>query len=462
MLVSPVRAAACAETFQSSYSGPTCRWQSISPGKTSLPVASMTRSAGGRNSSGASATMRPLLIATDGSTTSLAVPTRPPLTMRSTPRAAMGALICLRGGPRHGPPRPSRPPTLGAPRGTQGAPRPCACSSVRLLLRDGLQQRPVVLRLAPAEEVPALAHRSHLIEVDARGDQLVAGRRGPGDDLTQRVDHAAAADQLHAVLDARLGHADHEARVGVGARAHAEVVQVERERGDRRVVADEDDLGALQRQRAVALGIAAILADRDADPRARAGPDAVAGVAVGEVVGLVHLGEAVGRLRAGQVDLAEGAEQAPVTPGEQRRVEIRAVRLLAKADVHGDPRLRGALQQRLQRLGRHLGLEELVEVAADLLGEVRGERHLRIDDQLDAVAGRALEQDEHALDDLLARRAFVVRTHLGGGDLDMARHDGSFSARPGRSPMLIPRAPPVKEPSRRWGPGGEAGRAADW
>src|SRR3989441_688693 len=326
MLVSPVRAAACAETFQSSYSGPTCRWQSISPGKTSLPVASMTRSAGGRNSSGASATMRPLLIATDASTTSLAVTTRPPLTIRSTARA----LICLRGGPRHGPPR---PPTLGAPRGTRGAPRPCARSSVRPLLRDGLQQRPVVLRLAPAEEVPALAHRRHLIEVDARSDQLVAARRGPGDDLTQRVDHAAAADQLHAVLDARLGHADHEAGVGVGARAHAEVVQVERERGDRRVVADEDDLGALQRQRAVALGIAAVLADRDADPRARAVPDAVAGVAVGEVVGLVDLGEAVGGLRPRQGNLLKRSAKPPVPGGEQRRVEILAVRLLAEPDV---------------------------------------------------------------------------------------------------------------------------------
>src|SRR3989442_4318553 len=153
----------------------------------------MTRSAGGRNSSGASATMRPLLIATDASTTSLAVTTRPPLTMRSTPRAAMGALICLRGGPRHGPPRPPRPPTLGAPRGTQGAPRPCACSSVRLLLRDGLQQRPVVLRLAPTEEVPALAHRSHLIEVDARGEQLCPRPPSPGTHLTQRGRHAPAA-----------------------------------------------------------------------------------------------------------------------------------------------------------------------------------------------------------------------------------------------------------------------------
>src|SRR3989442_1402743 len=269
----------------------------------------MTRSAGGRNSSGASATMRPLLIATDASTTSLAVTTRPPLTMRSTPRAAMGALICLRGGPRAGPPHPSaRGRAPSSPWRSSGLTQDV--SSVRLVLRDGLQQRPVVLRLAPAEEVPALADRRHLIEVDARGDQLVAGRRGPGEDLPQRVDHAAAADQLHAVLDARLGHADHEARVGVGARAHAEVVQVERERGDRRVVADEDDLGALQRQRAVALGIAAVLADRDADPRARAVPDAVAGVAVGEVVGLVDLGEAVGRLRAREGDPAASSEQA--------------------------------------------------------------------------------------------------------------------------------------------------------
>src|SRR3989440_3061708 len=422
MVVSPVRAAACAETFQSSYSGPTCRWQSINPGKTSLPVASITRSAAGRNSSGASATMRPFLIATHASTTSLAVTTRPPLTIRSTARAV--ALICLRGGPRHGPPR---PPTLGAPRETRDAPRPCARSSVRLLLRDGVQERPVMLRLTPAEEVPALAHRRHLIRVDARHDQLVAGGRRLGDDLAERVDHAAAPDQLDTVLDSRLGHAHHEARVGVGARAHAEVVEVQRERGDGGVVADENDLGALQGERAVALRIAAILADGDADLRARAVPHAVARVAMGEVVGLVDLREAVGRLGAGQVDLAERAAEPAVAVGQQRRVPVLALRLLAEADMHRDPRLRRAPQQRLQRLRRHLALEELVEVAANLLGEVRRQRHLGVRDQLNAVTGRALQENEHALDDLLARRAFVVGAHLGGGDLYLARHAGSFA-----------------------------------
>src|SRR5467141_777128 len=423
MVVRSVRAAACAETFQSSYSGPTCRWQSISPGKTSLPVASITRSAGGRNSSGASATMRPFLIATEASTTSLAVTTRPPLTMRSTARAL--ALICLRGGPRHGPPRPPRPPTLGASRETRDAPRPCARSSVRLLLGDGLQEGAVMLRLAAAEEVPALAHRRHLIQVDARGDELVAGRRRLGHDLAQGVDYAAAADQLHAILDAGLRRADDEARVGVRARAHAEVVEVQRERGDGGVVADQDDLGALQRERAVALRIAAVLADGDADLRARAVPHAVPRVPVGEVVGLVDLREAVGGLGAGQVDLAKRAAEPAVAVGQQRRVPVLALRLLAEADVHRDPRLRRPPQQGLQRLRRHVGLEELVEVLADLLGEVGGERHLRVRDQLDAVAGRALQEHEHALDDLLARRALVVGAHLGGGDLYLTRHAGS-------------------------------------
>ena len=120
---------------------------------------------------------------------------------------------------------------------------------------------------------------------------------------------------------------------------------------------------------------------------------------MGEVVGLVDLREAVGRLRAGQVDLAERAAEAPVTIGEERRVEVPAVGLLAEAHVHRDPRGGGATEQRLERLRRHLGLEELVEVGADPLGEVRRERHLRVDDQLDAVARRRVEEREHPLDD---------------------------------------------------------------
>ena len=68
-----------------------------------------------------------------------------------------------------------------------------------------------MLAVAAAEEVPALARGRHLVEVDARGDQLVAGRGRLGQHLAERVHDARAADQLHAVLDAGLGDAHHEA-----------------------------------------------------------------------------------------------------------------------------------------------------------------------------------------------------------------------------------------------------------
>src|SRR5207249_665412 len=137
-VVSPVRAAAMGAVDQSSYSGPTWRWQSMSPGSTYFPAASITRAAGGSSDSG---------------------------------------------------------------------------------------------------PIAALADREHLVEVDPRHPQLVAVRRGAGEHLAQRADDRAPRDQLHAVLDARLGDADHEAEVRVRARTETELVEVERERRAWRVVA---------------------------------------------------------------------------------------------------------------------------------------------------------------------------------------------------------------------------------
>src|SRR5215831_11139318 len=162
-----------ADVFQSSYSAPTWRWQSMSPGSTKRPVASMTRSAGGRRSSGPMAAILSPLMATAVSTISDAVTTLPPRTMVST-------------------------------RGGRASPS-LRLSSVGLLLGHGLEEGAVVLGLATPEEVPALAHRRHLVEIDARDDQLVARGGGLGEDLPLRADDARAADQLHAVLDARLG-----------------------------------------------------------------------------------------------------------------------------------------------------------------------------------------------------------------------------------------------------------------
>src|ERR1700730_5737470 len=247
-VVSPGCAAAIAAVFQSSYSAPIWRWQSMRPGRTNRPPASITRSAGGRRSSGPIAAILSPLMATAVSRMSEAVTTLPPRTMVST----WGALvIVIAPGSK----------SMRCGRASSGL---CP-SSVRLLLGHGLQERGVVLRLTTAEEVPALAHRRHLVEIDARDDQLVARGGGLGEHLTLGVDDAGAADQLHAVLDAGLCDADHEAGIRVGARAHAELVEVERQRRDRRVVADQDDLGALERQRTVALGVTAVLGDGDAD-----------------------------------------------------------------------------------------------------------------------------------------------------------------------------------------------------
>src|SRR5262245_2493152 len=396
-----------ADVFQSSYSAPTWRWQSMSPGSTKRPVASMTRSAGGRRSSGPMAAILSPLMATAVSTISDAVTTLPPRTMVST-RGAPAGLIAIAPAWR----------TTRSGRAFSSL----RLSSVGLLLGHGLEEGAVVLGLATPEEVPALPHRRHLVEIDPRDDQLVARAGGLGEDLPLRADDAGAADQLHTVLDARLGDAHHEAGVGVGARPHAELVQIEGEGGDGRVVADEDDLRALQGEGAVALGIAPILADGDADLGAAGVEDLVAGVAVGEIVRLVDLGEAVRLPSAREVDLPECPAELPRGVGEESGVEVLALGLLAEARVHGDARFLGTAEQGLPGLGRHLRLEKLVEVLANLLGEVGGERHLGIGDQLYPLLFRLLEEGEHALDDLLAARAFVVGAHLGSGDGDVAGH----------------------------------------
>src|SRR3989441_13338611 len=97
----------------------------------------------------------------------------------------------------------------------------------------------------------------------------------------------------------------------------------------------------------------------------------VARVAVGEVVGLEDLGEAVGGLGTGEVDLAERPAESAVPIGEERRVEVFPPRLLAEAHMHRDPRLGRAAQEWLEALRRHFGLAELIEVGAGLLWGVR-------------------------------------------------------------------------------------------
>src|SRR2546429_6188953 len=149
-------------------------------------------------------------------------------------------------------------------------------SSVRLSLGDWREEEPVVLRPAPAEEVQVLPDGDHLREGDPRRHELVTRRRGASEDLAERADDGAPRDQLDAVLDARLGDTHDEAEVRVGARPEAELVEVERQGRDGRVVADENALGALEREGAAALRVASVLADRGAAPCARGVEEPVA------------------------------------------------------------------------------------------------------------------------------------------------------------------------------------------
>src|SRR4029453_14746519 len=124
------------------------------------------------------------------------------------------------------------------------------------------------------------------------------------------------------------------------------------------------------------------------------------------------------------MNLSKGSRQPAGLIREQRGVEVAALRLLGKPHVASHARRLRPLEEREQRLEGHLGLEELVVVVADTLGEIRGERHLRISDELDVLADGLLHEGEHPLDDLLAARPLVVRAHLGGSDLDEAWHGG--------------------------------------
>src|SRR5262249_29579854 len=96
--------------------------------------------------------------------------------------------------------------------------------------------------------------------------------------------------------------------------------------------------------------------------------------------------------------------------------------------------------------------EELVVVLADALGKVRRQRHLRVHDQLDAVARRGLEERQHALDDRLARRAVLIGPHLSGADLEPPGH---------RDPPVDSGYPGVILPERGW-PRRAAGNDSGW
>src|SRR5919106_6646005 len=120
---------------------------SMKPGQTILPVAWSTVPSAGAASPAPTRSMRPPLSSTSCTASiELAGSTTRPFRMSRLPPALP------RGGPRHGPPH---PPTLGAPRGTRGAPRSPARSRRLSRLAAGQQ----------VEDAHAYRHAlGHLVE----------------------------------------------------------------------------------------------------------------------------------------------------------------------------------------------------------------------------------------------------------------------------------------------------------
>ena len=127
---------------------------------------------------------------------------------------------------------------------------------------------------------------------------------------------------------------------------------------------------------------------------------------------------------AGQMHLAVLADDGARLVDQDRGVEMMPVRRqLRIAEAHRHAGALRRLEQRPRGGVRHLALEPDVGVAAVLVipaREERGQRQLRIDDEIAALG--LPHQLEHARDHGLARVGLLDRAELGGGDLDIARH----------------------------------------
>src|SRR5262245_10631007 len=182
-VVRPAWAAAIGPPCQSSYSGPRWTWQSIAPGKTSLPLTSISRAAEGSVASGPIAAIFSPWIAMLAGKASVAVTTVPPRRMRSQAcwlmvaptlppggRRVKQAMIAAREQPRPRAPNRDRSPGDGA-----------APPAVRHLgTQPGSDQGGPRRHLAARPGRPPLGHRRHVpgrVGRRARRPTAAAGRQ---------------------------------------------------------------------------------------------------------------------------------------------------------------------------------------------------------------------------------------------------------------------------------------------
>src|SRR5438477_1778756 len=203
---------------------------------------------------------------------------------------------------------------------------------------------------------------------------------------------------------------------------------------DRGVVAERDDLDALQSHDAVGLGPAPVVADAHAHDGALHAPDAEAFVPDIEIALLQML---KWRLRqmlgmAGEMDLAVPADDAAIGINEDRRVVMPRLALLLGqlgiAEIKADAELLREIEQRPRLRARHIALEIAVDlglVGHPIAREERRQCQLGKDDKLDAGAVCLAQQGAEPLDDGLAAVSEMDRTQLGDGGAKLAGHSGS-------------------------------------
>src|SRR5216683_928164 len=200
---------------------------------------------------------------------------------------------------------------------------------------------------------------------------------------------------------------------------------------DRRVVAERDDLDALQPHDAVGLGPAPVVADAHADDRILYAPYpktlvADVEIALFEVLER-RLGEMLGVPR--QVDLAVAPDDMPRRIDQDRRVVVARLAVflgqLGIAEIEADAELPAEVEQ-WPRLGvRHVALEIAVDLA--LVGhpparKERRQRQLGKDDKPGAIAMRLAQQGDQPLDHRRAAVGDVYGPELGNRGAKFAGH----------------------------------------
>src|SRR5262245_48299361 len=275
------------------------------------------------------------------------------------------------------------PPVVS--RSTQ-AMRPASAPSAAATVQ--LQERPVEIGPAVAEQPPGMAVAADLLEVEARRDDLLAVIVRLRDDRAGVVrDEGMPVEgdrDLLALLraDAVRGDERHDVRGRVALhRALPVVARIER--GILRLGADrgrvQEDLGALERHRARGLREPLVPAHRDARRAEARRPDLEAGVARREVELLV----VSGALR--DVRLAVHAHDRAVRVDHHEAVEVGILRALEDGERQHDLQLLRDFRQALDRRMLGDGKRELEVLREVVLAEVG-----RLEQLLDQDDVRAL------------------------------------------------------------------------